>query len=77
MGHRIKYYRIHLAKESIMQSNVPTKHNRLYVAILIIVDNSDNTWYLDINVTNDMTHHNESFVPYPSVGERPICIFGG
>jgi hypothetical protein len=49
----------------------------LYVATFIIVDNSDNTWYLDIDVTNHMTHHNESFVSYLKVWERPICIFGG
>ncbi len=65
MGHRIKDCRVCLAKESIMQSNVATKHNRLYVATLIIVDNSDNTWYLDTDATNHMTHHNESFVSYP------------
>jgi hypothetical protein len=40
-----------------MQSNIATKHYQLYVATLIIVDGSDNTWYVD-------THDIKSFVSY-------------
>jgi hypothetical protein len=66
MGHGIKDCRVCLGKEkaSNMQSNIATKHNQLYVAALIMVDDSDNTWYVDTNVTNRMTHDIETFVSY-------------
>jgi hypothetical protein len=47
-----------------MQSNIATKHNQLYVGTLIIFYGSDNTWYVDIDATNHMTHDIESFVSY-------------
>jgi len=47
-----------------MESNIITKHNQLYVANLIIVEGSDNIWYVDTNVTNHMTHDIEWFVSY-------------
>jgi hypothetical protein len=58
MGHGIKDCRVCLTKEkaSKMESNIITKHNQLYVANLIIVEGSDNIWYVDTNVTNHMTH---------------------
>jgi hypothetical protein len=34
------------------------------VTTLIIVDDSDNTWYVDTGATNHMTHDIESFVSY-------------
>ncbi len=50
MGHGIKECKVHLAKKKTtnMQSNIATKYNQLYVATLIIVDGSDNIWYVDI-----------------------------
>jgi hypothetical protein len=66
MGHGIKDCIVSLAKEkaSNMQSNIATKHNYLYVAALIMVDDSHYTWYVDTSVTNRMTHDIESFVSY-------------
>jgi hypothetical protein len=57
MGHGIKDCIVSLAKEkaSNMQSNIATKHNYLYVAALIMVDDSHYTWYVDTGVTNRMT----------------------
>jgi hypothetical protein len=33
-----------LPKRRLVQCNVATKHNKLYVATLIVIDGSDNTW---------------------------------
>jgi len=78
MGHGIKDCRVHLVEEkpNNIQSNITTKHNQLYVATLIIVDSSDNTWYVDTYATNHMTHDIESFVSYNKWEKRQFVYLG-
>jgi hypothetical protein len=46
------------------------------VATLIIVDGSDNTWYVNIGATNHMTHDIESFVSYSNWEKGQFVYLG-
>ncbi len=48
----------------------------MYVATLIIVDGSDNTWYVNIGATNHMTHDIESFVSYSNWEKGQFVYLG-
>ncbi len=44
MGCGITYCRIHIAEEKASTMQCSYKHNKLYVATLIVIAGSDNTW---------------------------------
>jgi hypothetical protein len=58
------------------QSNIVTKEHRLYVATLIIKEELDRTWYIDIGAIQHMRFENQSFTNYKIYNNHQLIYLG-
>jgi hypothetical protein len=58
------------------QSNIVTKEHRLYVATLIIKEELDRTWYIDIRAIQHMCFEKESFTNYKIYNNHQLIYLG-
>lgn len=78
-GHMIKDCRTRIAAEAINsnnQSNVVTKVHKLYVAALIVKEESDSTWYIDTGATQHMCFEKDSFTNYEPYNKHQLVYLG-
>lgn len=80
LGHMIKdcktIWAVEASNNRNNQSNIVTKEHRFYVATLIVKEELDHTWYIDIGATQHMHFEKESFTNYKIYNNHQLIYLG-